>query len=142
VHDELLVDPTARVPVSTRTVGRWVRLAATDHLAPSVGNHLRWQRLAPAAQLRDLGVEWRDAVLGGVNYGRDSDSIASMAGAIAGAMGGRSAIPSDLAGDVARASRIDLIEPGERLAQVTMDIRDADRSRRAAVDAQFRELIR
>ena len=61
VRDVLLVDPTACVPISVRTVGRWVRLAATDHLAPSVGNHLRWQRLDPAAQLRDLGVEWRGA---------------------------------------------------------------------------------
>nr|WP_174257802.1 ADP-ribosylglycohydrolase family protein [Phytoactinopolyspora alkaliphila] len=86
------------------------------------------------------GGEWRDAVLGGVNYGRDSDSIASMAGAIAGAMGGRAAVPHALADEVARASRIDLVEPGERLAQVTMEIRAADLARRAVADSRFREL--
>src|SRR5690606_17701071 len=41
--------------------------------------------------------DWRDAVLGGVNYGRDADSIASMAGAITGALHGPSAIPGELA---------------------------------------------
>ena len=37
----------------------------------------------------------RATVLGTVNYGRDSDSIASMAGSIAGGLGGMEAIPRD-----------------------------------------------
>ncbi|NEE00956.1 ADP-ribosylglycohydrolase family protein [Phytoactinopolyspora halotolerans] len=84
--------------------------------------------------------EWRDAVLGGVNYGRDSDSIASMAGAIAGTLGGRDVVPTDLASTVSTASRTDLVAPGVRLAEVTAEIRAADRARRDAADAALREL--
>ncbi|TDE00401.1 ADP-ribosylglycohydrolase family protein [Jiangella asiatica] len=89
------------------------------------------------AMLAIAGGDWREAVLGGVNYGRDSDSIASMAGAIAGAMGGRAAVPADLVTAVAEASRVDLVGPGERLAAVTARVRAADRDRRAAVDEGF-----
>ena len=35
-------------------------------------------------------------IIGGVNYGHDSDSIASMGGAIAGALNGKSSMPEDL----------------------------------------------
>ncbi|WP_222851481.1 ADP-ribosylglycohydrolase family protein [Phytoactinopolyspora mesophila] len=93
------------------------------------------------AMLVISGGEWRDAVLGGVNYGRDSDSIASMAGAIAGALGGQAVVPADLAADVAEASRTDLLEPGERLAEVAVEIRAADRARRAAADEDFRRML-
>ena len=48
-----------------------------------------------------------DSVLGCVNYGRDFDSIAAMAGAIAGALGGLSAIPVEWYTEVRkRATRI------------------------------------
>ena len=39
--------------------------------------------------------DYREAVLGAVNYGRDSDSIATMAGAITGALGGAERCLSD-----------------------------------------------
>ncbi|PZF81634.1 ADP-ribosylglycohydrolase family protein [Jiangella anatolica] len=89
------------------------------------------------AFLAIAGGDWRDAVIGGVNYGRDSDSIASMAGAIAGALGGRAAVPDDLVTTVAAASRVDIVGPGERLAAVTARVRAADAARRAAVDDAF-----
>ncbi len=41
------------------------------------------------------GGDYREAVLGAVNYGRDSDSIATMAGAITGALGGAGAVPTE-----------------------------------------------
>ncbi|GIL26385.1 ADP-ribosylglycohydrolase family protein [Actinocatenispora comari] len=85
--------------------------------------------------------DWREAVLGSVNYGRDADSIASMAGAIAGALHGRDAVDADLAAAVATASRTDLVGPGERLAAVTRRIRTADRTARAAVDAGYDGLL-
>jgi ADP-ribosylglycohydrolase len=85
--------------------------------------------------------DWREAVLGSVNYGRDADSIASMAGAIAGALHGRDAVDADLAAAVAAASRTDLVGPGERLAAVTRRIRTADRAARAAVDAGYDGLL-
>jgi ADP-ribosylglycohydrolase len=46
--------------------------------------------------------------LGGTNYGRDADSIASMAGAITGALSGLSGVPADWAADIAAASKTDL----------------------------------
>jgi ADP-ribosylglycohydrolase len=71
----------------------------------------------------------RDAIIGGVNYGRDSDSIASMAGAIAGALNGAANVPADLLDAVATASKTDLVAPALRLADATIGIRRADRAR-------------
>ena len=68
----------------------------------------------------------RKTILGGTNYGRDADSIASMGGAIAGALGGRGAIPQDWADTVAKASSTDIYEPAEALAQAAIDIAKAD----------------
>ncbi|HYK96858.1 MAG TPA: ADP-ribosylglycohydrolase family protein [Candidatus Acidoferrales bacterium] len=80
---------------------------------------------------------YREAVLGAVNYGRDADSIATMAGAITGALGGADAIPTEWREFVERESRIDLEAPGSELASVAEEIFTADeaarRSRTAAV---------
>lgn len=58
--EPLIVDPT-RPALDERTVGRWMRLAPVDHLAPVVGNHLRRRHVDATQQLRDLGLEWTDA---------------------------------------------------------------------------------
>lgn len=73
--------------------------------------------------------DFRAAVLGGVNYGRDSDSIATMAGAISGALHGMAAIPADWVAKVAKASRIDLRVPGETMAAVAREIFQRDQKR-------------
>jgi ADP-ribosylglycohydrolase len=80
------------------------------------------------------GGDYREAVLGGVNYGRDSDSIATMAGSITGALGGASVVPPDWIDEVSAASRIDLEEPGRVMASVAVEIfeRDAERHERRA----------
>jgi len=85
--------------------------------------------------------DWEQTVFGGVNYGRDSDSIASMGGAIAGALGGRGAVPDALVQQVATASKLDLDAPGRRMAEVTGQIRRADAERQARADAAFRALL-
>jgi ADP-ribosylglycohydrolase len=71
-------------------------------------------------------------VLGGVNYGRDSDSIAAMGGALAGALGGTAALRRDWVDEVGAASRMDLEEPGRTMAEVAAAIfaRDAARHER------------
>lgn len=84
--------------------------------------------------------DWRDTVLGAVNYGRDSDSIATMGGALAGALGGREAVPTDLVEAVSTASRLDLIGPARRLVEVTQRIREADRQRNDRITAAFQRL--
>ncbi|WP_405060226.1 ADP-ribosylglycohydrolase family protein [Kribbella sp. NBC_01505] len=71
----------------------------------------------------------RRAVLGGTNYGRDADSIASMAGAITGALGGLSGVPADWASEVAEASRTDLQRPGVLMAAVARDLHASDARR-------------
>ncbi|MET9340664.1 MULTISPECIES: ADP-ribosylglycohydrolase family protein [unclassified Nonomuraea] len=84
--------------------------------------------------------DYRDTVLGGVNYGRDADSIASMGGALAGALGGLSCVPSAWVDQVGTASRTDLVAPGLALAGVTRRIHRDDLERRRAHEAAFAEL--
>jgi ADP-ribosylglycohydrolase len=78
---------------------------------------------------------YEGTVLGGVNYGRDSDSIAAMGGALAGALGGASALRRDWVDQVASASRIDLEEPGRLMADVAEAIfaRDTERHERRSL---------
>jgi ADP-ribosylglycohydrolase len=75
------------------------------------------------------GGDHEQTVLGGVNYGRDADSIASMGGALAGALG--SAPRRDWVEDVSAASKIDIEEAGGTMARVAVEIlaRDAERQR-------------
>ncbi|WP_030772134.1 ADP-ribosylglycohydrolase family protein [Streptomyces sp. NRRL F-2664] len=80
---------------------------------------------------------YEGAVLGAVNYGRDCDSIATMAGAIAGALGGEAAVPAVWAKQVAEASRLDLHAPAVALAAVALEIFARDRTRRRAHEAAF-----
>ncbi|MCX5587327.1 ADP-ribosylglycohydrolase family protein [Streptomyces erythrochromogenes] len=77
------------------------------------------------------------AVLGAVNYGRDCDSIATMAGAIAGALGGEAVVPAVWAKQVAEASRLDLHAPAVALAAVAREIFARDRARRRAHESAF-----
>lgn len=84
--------------------------------------------------------EFRPSVLGSVNYGRDADSIATMAGAIAGALGGRGAVPGEWAATVAEASRTDLEEPARVLAAVAAEVFDRDRERFARRADRFAKL--
>ena len=78
------------------------------------------------------GGRYEDAVLGAVNYGRDADSIGTMAGAIAGALGGRDGVPAEWREFVARESRIDLEEPGLAMAEVAEEIFALDDRRHAS----------
>ncbi|MGW1022515.1 ADP-ribosylglycohydrolase family protein [Streptomyces sp. NPDC002577] len=84
------------------------------------------------------GGDYRHAVLGSVNYGRDCDSIATMAGALAGALG--SAVPDEWAKAVAEASRLDLHAPARTLAEVTREIFARDVRRRRDHEAAFAEM--
>jgi ADP-ribosylglycohydrolase len=77
------------------------------------------------------GGDFAETVLGGVNYGRDSDSIASMGGALAAALGGRDALRADWVEQVGTASRYDLEEPGRVMADIAVEILARDRERHA-----------
>ncbi|MFI6105022.1 ADP-ribosylglycohydrolase family protein [Streptomyces sp. NPDC051310] len=81
--------------------------------------------------------DYRRTVLGAVNYGRDCDSIATMAGAIVGALGGEAAVPGPWAKQVAEASRLDLHAPATALAEVTREIFMRDTALRRVHETAF-----
>jgi ADP-ribosylglycohydrolase len=115
-----------------------------DYRAPSLGarrpSRLHAIEELPIAlgMLLVAGGDYRHAVLGSVNYGRDCDSIATMAGALAGALG--SPVPEDWAKTVAEASRLDLHEPARTLTEVTREVFARDVRRRRAHEAAFAAL--
>ncbi|WP_433571079.1 ADP-ribosylglycohydrolase family protein [Streptomyces sp. CA-251247] len=84
--------------------------------------------------------DYRRTVLGSVNYGRDCDSIATMSGAFAGALGGTAAVPRDWAKTVAEASRLDLHAPARELTAVTREVFARDTQRRRAHESAFAAL--
>ncbi|MFF4579116.1 ADP-ribosylglycohydrolase family protein [Streptomyces sp. NPDC001389] len=117
-----------------------------DYRAPSLGAR-RPSRLHSIEELpialgmllvADGGYE--TSVLGAVNYGRDCDSTAGMAGAIAGALGGSGAVPAGWAEQVAEASRLDLHAPAAALSCVAREVFARDRDRRRAHETAFTAL--
>ncbi|MFJ8232018.1 ADP-ribosylglycohydrolase family protein [Streptomyces sp. NPDC094448] len=83
------------------------------------------------------GGDYRRSVLGAVNYGRDCDSIATMAGAISGALHGAAVVPHEWAKTVAEASRLDLDAPARELAAVAREVFVRDTARRRAREEAF-----
>jgi len=115
-------------------VGEAYREPAQDSRRPS---RLRSIEELPVALglLQVTGGDVRGSILGATNYGRDSDSIATMGGAIAGALGGESAVPADWAEAVSTGSRLDLRAAGLAMAEVAREIfavDEADFRRRSA----------
>ncbi|MEU6248849.1 ADP-ribosylglycohydrolase family protein [Glycomyces sp. NPDC047010] len=115
------------------TVGPNYRAPAMDARIPSRTKAIEELPIALGMLVAARG-DYRDAVLGSINYGRDSDSIAVMAGSIAGALGGLAAVPAEWVKDVSEASRIDVTATGPAMAAVARDVwaRDADRAARVA----------
>ncbi len=110
------------------TVGPDYRRPAMDARRPSRTKSIEELPVALGMVLM-AGGDFETAVLGGVNYGRDADSIASMAGAICGALGGLGAVPGHWHEPVAEASRTPLVPVGETMAEVTAEVFAKDRAR-------------
>lgn len=85
------------------------------------------------------GGDYTETMLGGVNYGRDSDSIASMGGAVAAALG--SEVPRAWVEEIGAASKLDLEEPGRTMAAVAEEIFAKDRERFDARARAFESLV-
>ncbi|KIZ18294.1 ADP-ribosylglycohydrolase family protein [Streptomyces natalensis] len=117
-----------------------------DYRDPSLGarrpSRLHAIEELPVAlgMLLACGGDYRSTVLGSVNYGRDCDSIATMSGALAGAMHGAAAVPSEWADEVARASRLDLHAPAAAMAAVAREVFARDLARRRAHERAFAAL--
>lgn len=110
------------------TVGENYREPALDARIPSRTKAIEELPVALGMLVATRG-NYVDTVYGGVNYGRDSDSIASMGGSIAGALGGEKAVPKPWAEFVAQASRKDFRGAADALAQVALEVFRKDQKR-------------
>jgi ADP-ribosylglycohydrolase len=102
--------------------------------------HYPWADIAPEATALAYGVfaiaegDYVESVLGGVNIGRDADTIAAMAGAMAGALHGFDAIPPEWSSRITelRGSCI-TVTAGVQLAELADRVADAAAARTEAV---------
>ncbi|WP_020666017.1 ADP-ribosylglycohydrolase family protein [Amycolatopsis nigrescens] len=133
-------NPALREAVASfDTVGPHYRQPSPDARRPSRTKSI--EELPVALGLLVLtGGDYREAVLGAVNYGRDADSIATMAGAICGALGGLSAVPQQWRTEVSAASKIDIEAPGRVLAELAGELAAAEDSRVRARREAFERL--
>ena len=80
------------------------------------------------------------AICGGANYGRDNDSIAGMAGAIAGALHGDGAIRPAWIAAINTENRVDLDPLARGLAALTVRLQERQSGEAQAREAAFRWL--
>lgn len=107
------------------TVGPEYRAPAADARRPSRTKSIEELPVALGFIVAAQG-KFESAVLGAVNYGRDADSIASMAGSITGALGGSSVVRAEWIDTISTASKIDITLPAEAMADVAAEILAAD----------------
>jgi ADP-ribosylglycohydrolase len=110
------------------TVGPNYRAPARDARIPSRTKSIEELPVALGMLVVAAG-DYRETVLGAVNYGRDSDSIAVMGGSIAGALGGRAVVPDEWVTAVSEASRLDITATGPTMASVAKDVWAKDQER-------------
>ncbi|GAA1113438.1 ADP-ribosylglycohydrolase family protein [Arthrobacter flavus] len=122
------------------TVGDHYRAPAMDARLPSRTKSIEELPVALGFVLARDG-DLRAAVLDAVNYGRDSDSIATMAGAICGGLHGIDAVPADWVTDVTTASRLDLNGVVASMTEVVRDVARADADRAAQRVAALESLL-
>lgn len=80
------------------------------------------------------------ATLAAANYGRDCDSIAGMAGAIAGAMHGMEALPPAWVHQVKEANRMEMESLAADLTALARDVHRERTRRTAAIDRMFQRM--
>ncbi|MFE1379744.1 ADP-ribosylglycohydrolase family protein [Streptomyces sp. NPDC058740] len=136
---EAALVPLRRAVAPYDSVGPDYRAPSLDARRPSRLHAIEELPIALGMLLVGAG-DYRRTVLGAVNYGRDCDSIATMAGAISGALGGEAAVPAEWAKRVAEASRLDLGAPATALAAVAHEVFAADTARRRAHERAYAAL--
>ena len=112
------------------------------------GNHWRPSRLHSIEELPIAlgflvvtGGDYEGSIFGGTNYGRDNDSIAGMAGAVAGALHGASAIRSNWMEQINQANRIDLRPLALDLTALTQSLQQSQYQAAQARNKAFTELL-
>ncbi|GAA3287516.1 ADP-ribosylglycohydrolase family protein [Arthrobacter citreus] len=122
------------------TVGEQYRAPAMDARLPSRTKSIEELPAALGFVVARNG-DLRSSVLDAVNYGRDADSIATMAGAICGGLHGIEAVPTDWVTDVTAASRLDLDSVVDAMTEVVRDIARADADRATQRAAALESLL-
>ena len=87
------------------------------------------------------GGDFEQSIFGAANYGRDNDSIAGMAGSIAGALHGTKAIRSDWMQQIDTANRVELKKYAEGLAALVVKLQQKQLAQAQARDAAFASLL-
>ncbi|WP_036971691.1 ADP-ribosylglycohydrolase family protein [Promicromonospora kroppenstedtii] len=113
------------------SVGPEYRQMSMDARRPSRTKSIEELPVALGLLLGHRG-DFRGSVLAAVNYGRDADSIAVMAGAVAAGLGGSDVVPTDWLDEIETASKMDVRETGRLMADAAGDILRADRERALA----------
>ncbi|MFJ3408128.1 ADP-ribosylglycohydrolase family protein [Promicromonospora sp. NPDC090134] len=113
------------------SVGAEYRQMSMDARRPSRTKSIEELPVALGLLLGHHG-DYRGSVLAAVNYGRDADSIAVMAGAVAAGLGGSGVVPAEWLDEIETASKMDVRETGRLMADAAGDILRADRERALA----------
>ena len=87
------------------------------------------------------GGDFEGSIFGGINYGRDNDSIAGMAGAIAGALHGTSVIRDNWMDTINSANRIDLAPLANDLTGLTIKLQGQQRAAAEARHQAFADML-
>ena len=112
----------------------------TNHWLPSREHSIEELPIA-LGFLVVTGGNYEGSIFGGANYGRDNDSIAGMAGSIAGALHGTSAIRANWMEQINSANRIDLHPIAHDLASLTVKLQQHQRQAAQARDTDFTDLL-
>jgi ADP-ribosylglycohydrolase len=84
--------------------------------------------------------DFAQAIFGAANYGRDNDSIAGMAGALAGALHGDGVIRPKWIDQINAANRVDLDPLARDLAALTVSLQREELAAAISRDEQFATL--
>jgi len=122
------------------SVGENYKAPAPDARRPSRTKAIEELPLALGFLALSKG-DFTQGILGAINYGRDSDSIATMFGSISGAMHGREAIPAEWAETIERESKIDLISNGKKMAKIANEIALIDRQKWSTRESNMQALL-
>lgn len=118
--------PVLRAAVSPfDSVGDQYREPALDSKRPSRTKAIEELPIALGFLAVTRG-SFEAGILGAINYGRDSDSIATMFGSLSGALNGRESIPASWIETVEAESHIDLVKNGHSLAKIAERIAKLD----------------
>jgi len=85
--------------------------------------------------------DYRSGVLAAVNYGRDSDSIAGMLGAVAAGLGGPTAVPPEWLDQIETASQVDIRGAGRLMGEVAVEIATDDLRRTEVTGERLAKIL-